>query len=75
MCSSNDSGTLRKIASFTVGKRTAKVYKDSTWQEFQVKFYIAGILQKGADYHTGSRSDALGTASTWAKEQQQEAAE
>lgn len=61
---------LTKIAGFTVLDRTAKVYKDEDWNEFRVKFYIKGVHQAGSDYHTDSRSDALQTASTWAKETQ-----
>lgn len=62
--------TLRKIATVEIGARCAKVYCDSRWREFRVKFYLRGIYQKGSDYHSDSRTDAIGTAALWAGETQ-----
>lgn len=41
---------------------TAKIYRDSDWGEYRVKFYRAGQHQTGADYHTDDREDAHDTA-------------
>jgi hypothetical protein len=47
----------RKIAEFTgtdaAGKTlTAKVYRDSEWQEYIVQHYVNGKLHQLASYHT-----------------------
>lgn len=59
---------LRKIATAAIGDRLAKVYRDCEWDEYRVKFYLNGTYQKGADYHTDAREDAIGTAIAWAKQ-------
>ena len=42
---------------------TAKVYRDSEWQEYRVKFYDTdGQHFTNADYHTDDKEDALTTA-------------
>ena len=41
---------------------SAKVYRDSEWQEYRVKFFRGGTYQVGADYHTDDKSDAQFTA-------------
>lgn len=45
--------------------RTAKVYHDSEYGEYAVKFYCAGLYQIDADYFTSDRDDAIGTANHW----------
>jgi hypothetical protein len=55
---------MRKIAEFeneSIGK-SAKVYWDSEWQEYVVKFWINGGYCPIADYHCNDKQDALGTA-------------
>lgn len=42
--------------------KTAKVYRDSEWDEYRVKFYRIGVYQKDADMHTDDKDDAIGTA-------------
>lgn len=37
----------------------------NAWGDFTVKFYLAGVYQKDADYFTEDRGDALGTAEHW----------
>ncbi|UGL61055.1 hypothetical protein [Pseudomonas phage Eir4] len=45
--------------------RVAKVGTDGCWGEYIVKFYVKGVYQKDADYHTSDRVDALDTANHW----------
>lgn len=54
--------TLRKIHTESNGHKTAKVYRDSDWQEYRVRLYINGVLHAGADYHTDDDADALDSA-------------
>lgn len=58
----------RKIATFEVAPRTAKVYWDNEWKEFRVTFYLNGTKQLGADYHTDAKQDALDTAQAWVRD-------
>lgn len=41
---------------------TAKVYRDSEWDEYVVKFAVDSHLLKKSDYHTSDKQDALDTA-------------
>lgn len=41
---------------------SAKVYKDTEWNEYRVKFYIDGQHQQNGDYHTDCKEDAINTA-------------
>lgn len=50
--------TIHKAAA----EATAKIYRDTDWNEYRVKFYIRGQHQQDADYHTDSKEDAQGTA-------------
>ncbi|AVV96147.1 hypothetical protein HOS47_gp03 [Pseudomonas phage uligo] len=52
-----------------LGGDFAKVYRDSVWNEFVVKFYSNGVKLKDADYHTDTLHDAKGTANNWLNEQ------
>lgn len=41
----------------------AKVYRDSEWQEYVVRFYDkAGALKRAEDFHTDDKGDAQTTA-------------
>ncbi len=53
---------MKRIHTETLGDKTAKVYRDSEWQEYRVRLYICGALHAGADYHTGEKDDAIETA-------------
>jgi hypothetical protein len=62
---------MRKIESITTTVKnnssvinvfTAKVYRDSEWQEWRVKFYVDGAHLVNADYHTNDKVDAQGMA-------------
>lgn len=55
---------LRRIETLTNGKLRlqAKVFRDSEWREFRVKFYRDGAYLQEADYHTDDKSDAQHTA-------------
>ena len=55
---------MKRIAHFHVSTgQNAKVYRDTDWQEYRVKFYDeAGQHLTNADYHTDSKEDAESTA-------------
>jgi hypothetical protein len=53
---------LRLIGKLEHGNREIKLYKDTDWGEFRVKFYIDGEHQTEADYHTDDKQDASDTA-------------
>lgn len=40
----------------------AKVYRDSEWNEYVVKFSASGVTLLKADYHTSDKQDAIDTA-------------
>lgn len=42
--------------------RKATVYWDKEWSEYRVTFYVNGVKQQGADYHTDDKDDAIATA-------------
>lgn len=39
----------------------------NAYGEFTVTFYLHGVRQRAADYHTEDRDDAIGTAEHWVK--------
>ena len=53
---------LRKLQTFTDGRVSATVYRDSEWQEYRVRLSVDGKLRPDADYHTDDRADAEQTA-------------
>ena len=53
---------LRLLKTHTEGDNTAKVYKNTSTGEHQVKFFKDGVHQKKADYFTDDPSDAHDTA-------------
>ena len=53
---------MKRIHIETHGNKTAKVFRDSEWQEFRVRLYINGALHAGADYFTNEKADAIATA-------------
>lgn len=53
---------MKRIHIETLGNRTAKVYRDSAWNEFRVRLYLDGKLHAPADYFTGEKADAIETA-------------
>lgn len=55
---------LRKVQEFKNSKGdVAVIYRDSVWQEYRVRFSLAGIgYMPESDYHTNELSDALETA-------------
>lgn len=58
---------LRLLAAKSNGAKSIKIYKDAEWQEFVVKFYQDGIELKDAEYRTGDKPDAEGTAEHYLK--------
>ena len=53
---------MKRIHIETLGDKTAKVYRDSDYDEFRVRLYINGVLNAAADYHTNDKADAVETA-------------
>lgn len=62
-----DMSKLRLIHTVEIDVKLAKVYRDSEWQEYRVKFYVDGVYQVEADYHTEHKQDAIDTADEWAE--------
>ena len=65
-----DKPKLRLVKTHTGEKgHTAKVYKDSDWDEHRVKFYNPDGSSHGkdSDYHTDDLDDAHGTAKDFLK--------
>lgn len=61
--------TLRFIKEFhcgnvgsAVGQYRARVYRDTEWDEFRVRFYCHAQHLEDADYHTDDKRDAMNTA-------------
>jgi hypothetical protein len=50
--------TIHKAAA----EATAKIYRDTEWNEYRVKFYQQGQHLQNADYHTDCKEDAHSTA-------------
>lgn len=59
---------LRLINTIEADSNTAKVYRDSDWNEYRVKFFASGVHQVDADYHTTSKEDAISTAESIVKQ-------
>lgn len=53
---------MRKITELSHGNFTAKIYRDSEYNEYRVKFFHAGSHLPDGDYFTDDESDARGTA-------------
>jgi hypothetical protein len=45
-----------------VSERQVKVYRDSEWQEFRARLFIAGVPQHDADYHDSDKESCISTA-------------
>ena len=58
---------LRKIHEDTCDTCMVRIYRDAEWQEFRVRLYLAGVLQKESDYFTDDKGDALGTSAIMLK--------
>ena len=54
----------RKIYEVSHENITAKVYRDSEWNEFRVRFYFDGILNEDADYFCADKQEAIQNADT-----------
>ena len=53
---------MNKINTVYGPATTARVYRDSEYDEYVVKFDHFGSYVEGADYHTDDKQDALDTA-------------
>ena len=59
--------SLKLLKTYKSGEHTAKVYKDTDWDEHRVKFFSGDTHHKDADYHTDDVDDAHETAKTQLK--------
>lgn len=59
---------LKLIQTIGHAGNIAKVYQDSEWQEWRVKFFIKGDYQDKADSHQDTKQDAIDTAFHWVDE-------
>ena len=57
--------TLRLITTLVQFDRTAKVYRNSEWDEYQTKFFIDGKHITEGDCFTDDKTDAMDTAQHW----------
>lgn len=55
---------MRPLLTLHHGARCVRMLRDAEWDEYVCRLYVAGKHQRAADYHTGDRADAEGTA--WA---------
>ena len=54
---------MRKVQTINSPSGSARIYRDSVWDEYRVRFYNqAGQLLPKEDYHTPELGDAIGTA-------------
>jgi len=60
---------MKKLKEHTIGNITLKLFKDMTWNEYQVKVYIDGQLKPSKTYFTDNKQDALLTFSAMLVEQ------
>ena len=49
----------------TGASRVAHIKYNDEWEEYVVVFHKDGKFQKGADYHTDCKEDAISTAEVW----------
>lgn len=47
---------------------TAKLSRDSVWQEWVVKVRVDGVRKPDMDYHTDDKKDAIDTMNTMVNE-------
>lgn len=59
---------MKKIHEITFGARTAKVYRDSNWNEYRVRLYARGRLDEATDYFTDDKQDAIDTAAAMVRQ-------
>jgi hypothetical protein len=65
------SESVKIVSKHGDGKHTAKVYKDSDWDEYRVKFFKDGKhVGEDGDYHTDDLDDAKSTAESQIKRYQ-----
>lgn len=53
---------MKRLLTLHHGSRCVRVLHDKEWDEYRCQLYVAGKHQREADYHTGDRADAEGTA-------------
>lgn len=53
---------MKLQATFERGNHVAKVYRDTEWNEWRVRFWYCKVYLNEADYHTDDREDAMDTA-------------
>lgn len=57
---------MRLVQTIENGEKVAKVYRNSEWNEYVVRFYIRGVHETTWDFHTDHKVDAVTTAKAWA---------
>jgi hypothetical protein len=55
---------MRLIATYAGPKVHAKVYRDSDWNEYRVKFFEGDKHRTESDYHTNDKQEALDAANS-----------
>jgi len=53
---------MRRIHVETNGNQTAKVFRDSDWNEYRIRLYDNGILNPDADGFEDDKDSAIATA-------------
>jgi hypothetical protein len=64
--------SMKLIKTHIEGPHSAKVYKDSDWGEYRVKYYKRGVHQPEADSHHDDAKDAHNTAKFQLKKMSEE---
>lgn len=57
----------RLLSQHENGNRAVKIYRDTVWNEYIVRFYLNDEYEEKADYHTDDKQDAVDTARHWLK--------
>jgi hypothetical protein len=58
---------LRKLIGIEIKEtgRKIAIYRNAEYNEWVVRFYVNGVHQADADYHSGDSVDAYDTANNW----------
>jgi hypothetical protein len=63
----------RRVFQSSHGNRSVKVFRDTEWQEYIVRYYWAAekggqpVLYESADYHCDDKAEAIATAEHYLK--------
>jgi hypothetical protein len=59
----------RRIHTYENNGKQAKVYRNSDFDEYEVRFSVQGEDLPDADYFTNDKQDAIDTAYNWVNEE------